>query len=379
MLDTFSKAAIRTVRPLDVAQYLRFSGWEETPRPASSDSQWRAWQRTIGDDEFEAIVPRATDRADYALRVAELIETIAVSEGREREQVFFDLLHVGSDVIRVRISDPDFEDGSLPIEEHAIVAQRTSDIVLAAACAAVSPKPVWRSRRPAEAVEQVRGIRIGQSEIGSYIVKVINRITPSLEPDSQETEEPFDRRVTTTLASALVALDNASERAAVYSEMDAFNRAVQSGVSANLCDAVSGLWGGDDSQRQLEFMFSWSPTRPVGATPIRRVGFGSDRARVIREAGRLLRERAPEEDFQVGGYVVKLDRAPDNESGSVVVACDIDGATRRISMVLSGNNYRAAIDAHRDTNLFRATGLLSKAGRTYSLELPHSITVESEQ
>ena len=54
-------------------------------------------------------------------------------------------------------------------------------------------------------------------------------------------DEPYERRVTRALFIALAALDDAARVAAADGNMEPFQAAVKSGVSANLWDAVLGL------------------------------------------------------------------------------------------------------------------------------------------
>ena len=315
------------------------------------------WTLGEGNDQFEALLPLDSGLADYALRMGELLQTLALAEGRSQTAVYRDLLTTLSDVIRIRIADPDLCDGTLPIEQHAQIAYKARDLMLAAACAALETRPVWHTRKPEQAAEHVRGIRIGQSEQGSYVLTVINRVPPELRKhDGQlfEPKPPYERQVTQTLAGALRALRSATETAALTQEMTAFDTAVTQGVTANLCEAVAGLWGGDESQRRLEFSFSWSPARPEPPETPRKIKFAADCVSILREAGRQMRERAPVPEFEVAGAVVKLDRPEGAAIGKVTIASMIDGRHARITVELPEAAYHDAVKAPRSGNITAA-------------------------
>ena len=160
--------------------------------------------------------------------------------------------------------------------------------------------------------------------------------------------------------------------------MKAFDDSVAVGVNANLCDAVAGLWGGDGSQRNLDFSFTWSPGRPTSPDVPRRVNFSSDRLQMIREAGRILRERAPVPDFELRGAVVKLERAEGAQLGRVTVARYGDGGPRRVSLDLDDLLYRAALSAHDQGKTFRVVGTLEREGRSSVLHDPRDVRIEDE-
>ncbi|MDQ7785654.1 MAG: hypothetical protein RDU20_22425 [Desulfomonilaceae bacterium] len=371
-------AAVQAIRPVDAALYLRARGWAKKESAIERASLWSYGE---GDDEFEVLLPMDVQLRDYALRMGDVLAVLAAAEERSQWQVYTDLLTVTSDVIRIRIADPELSDGTLPIEEHAKIAQKTRDLVLAAACAATERRPVWHKRKPAQAMEHVRRVRIGQSERGSYIVTVISRVPPFLHAKTEqsfEMEVPFERQVTQTLAQSLRALDRAAEHAALTQEMEAFDQAVRQGVNANLCDAVVGLWGDDEAQRNLEFIFSWSPARPPAPDTVRRVALSSDRVPVIREAGTQMREREPLPDFELSGPVVKLERAEGAPTGRVTVIGLVGDRQARVMLELADEPYHLAVQAHDSGRTIRASGTLTREGRGFFLRNAGDLVIEEE-
>lgn len=377
-VDIRDVEAVRAVRPVDAAFYLRATGWLANEATANGGS---LWVRTVHDQEFEALLPMDHELRDYALRMGDLLAVLAAAEGRSQSEVYGDLLTITSDVTRIRISDPDLTDGTLAIEEHAQIAQKARDLVLAAACAATERRAVWHMRKPSRATEHVRRVRIGQSERGSHVVTVVSRITPQLHTPEEarfEAEPPYERKVTQTLAESLLALDEAAGRAALTQQVASFDEAVSRGVNANLCDAVVGLWG-DDARRTLEFSFSWSPARPAKPDAIRRVSISSDRLPVIREAARLMREKAPLVDIELVGPVVKLDRPDGAATGRVTVARYADEGPRRVTLELGDPLYQMAVAAHHQRHTLHAGGTLVKDGRGFVLKEPRGVYVEAEE
>ena len=379
-IDIRDASAVQTLRPLEVAAYLRSKSWEQKEATARASR----WIHTIDADVFEAVVPLDESIRDYAIRMGEVLHTLALAEGRPQGEVYADLLTTFADVVRIRIDDPEAKDGTLAIETNAQIAQRTRDLLLAAACSATEHRAVWHTRNPVQAVEQVRQLRVGQSERGSYVVTVISRVSPALKvPDNGqlfESATPFARQVIQTLATSLATLDAAAATAALSGTFDSFEQSVAKGVSANLCDAVAGLWGDDARQRTLEFTFSWSPARPVEAPVPSRVRFGADRIPFIREASRVMKERAPVRDFELRGAVVKLDRPPDTETGKVTVLGLVDDRPMRVTLELQDPLYNLAVTAHADQLAFRCIGSLVREGRSYRLQNPTEVaTVAVEE
>lgn len=371
-------AALRTLRPLEVAAYLRSKGWKSTEQTANAST----WLRTLGTEVFEATIPLYESLRDYALRMGEVLQTIAVAENRSQGLVYSDLLTTFADVLRIRIDDPEAKDGTLSIEAHAQMAQKARELWLAAACAALEHRAVWHTKKPTQAVDQVRKLRVGQSERGSYIITVISRVSPALEVPGNgqlfETNLPYERQVTQTLATALDTLESAAAKAAVSGKFDSFEESVEKGVSSNLCDAVAGLWGDEDRQRTLEFSFTWSPARPLETAVPSKVRFSADRIPVIREASRVMRERSPVIDFELEGAVVKLDRQRGEQTGKATILGLVDGRPKRVTLELEDPLYHLAIQAHEQERALRCIGSLVREGRGFRLHNARDLVVEEE-
>jgi hypothetical protein len=376
-VDIRDVKAVGALRPLEVAGYLRAKGWTQKYATLGREAIWTS---VAGGEEYEILLPLDQTTPDFSLRMGDLLHILAEVERRSQTWVYDDLLTTMADVLRIRIDDPDLIDGSMPMEGHAQIAQKTRDLVLAAACAVSEPRPVWHTRKPARATEHLRHVRIGQTQRGSYVITVISRIPPLLhttpgQMELVETEPPYERQVMNTLARALLTLDRAAEQAALTAALVSFEQAVQRGVSANLCDAVTGLWGDGDGPRTLEFLFSWSAARPPEADIPTSVTFAADRIPVIREASRLLREKAPITDYELEGAVVKLERPEGAPTGHVTVMGQVEGLPRRVVVELADPQYHDAVLAHDQEKALRCVGTLIREGRGYVLQSPRDVAV----
>jgi hypothetical protein len=81
------------------------------------------------------------------------------------------------------------------------------ELMMAAACAAIEPRGVFATRWPAQATQYLDHARFEQTDHGSYVLTVVSPVPPRLtarmqEEEANEVEEPYERRVTTTLMRA---------------------------------------------------------------------------------------------------------------------------------------------------------------------------------
>ena len=64
-IDIRDPGSVRVLRPLEVASYLRASGWTQVQ---AKEGQFAIW--ALGEDH-EALLPLQSDTADYALRMGQ--------------------------------------------------------------------------------------------------------------------------------------------------------------------------------------------------------------------------------------------------------------------------------------------------------------------
>lgn len=366
------KASFEALRPLEVVAYARSEGW-------SLLGFWEGQKATVwkkGEDRL--LIPSDNLLADYALRMAEVVDTLATSESRSQLALFRDLTTASADVVRVRVASPVTNDGSLGLDEGVILFQSMQEMLCSAARAAVTPRAYFRSRLPTPAEDYLKKVRLGQTERGSYVATMVCPVSPELNVGSEAEmlEDPFDRKVTHTLANSLQGASTAAKSAALVQSMRPFQDVVSRGVSANLCEALANL-GGMLPESQIEFGFTWARTRAHPPGAYRTLTLPSDSIGTLREAARILKETSWEDDFEVYGPVVRLESSAPEQGGTVIVQADVDGAARKIQLRLNGEDYRKAVLAHEAVVDIRCHGLLRKEGRYLTISEVLGFTVEN--
>ena len=282
--------ALQALSPLDIAAYLRTRGWQEV----DADPRASRWVLRQKKEEFEVLLPLDRQLRDYALRLSELLSSLAAVEQRSQLQILADLTTAGADILRFRPVHASFEDGSIPLHLGLAVIQGARDMLLASACSAMSPQPFFTEPVPLEAQRYVQSLRIKHTESGSFALAILSPVPPEFEgafsryPD---VDEPFERRVVKTFLRALSAIQGAATESMATGKIEPFERSVEVGASANLCAALASLQ--EETGAEVEIDVTWAAVRAMreGEVPSK-VRFSQDVSPVLKEAGRVLRERA---------------------------------------------------------------------------------------
>jgi hypothetical protein len=367
--------ALRALKPLEVASYLRVHGWRQE---TDLNGVWLL-SAEEGREEADITLPLQRDLGDFALRMGDVLRTLRQVERRSEPEILQDLMTTSSDLIRVRAPSHEAESGSLPLEQAVAFVERARDLMLAAACAAITKRTYFATRKPTKATEYLSKVRMGQTERGSYVLTILSPVAPALVPEGElpldlEPSEPYERQVTRTLAEGLAAMEQAARDAAASGGMGGFEQAVLRGVSANLCDAVAGLSAVSPGEG-LDIRIAWSRTRPVTNTVASRIFLGSDSIPLIQEAARLFKDTAPVEDVELQGFVTRLARGPTETSGEVTLEGLVDGQLRRATVELGEGIYSQAVQAHEQRQRVACAGDLVKERGGFRLLNPRHFRV----
>ena len=355
------RGALLAVSPAALSAYARVAGWSRKERYRVHSDIY------AGEARPEIIVPRTERLGDYASVVATLIKTFANVAGQDELTMYRSLVTADRDVVHVRAAESD--DGSVTVNAGVDLIGGARDMLLSAACSLRQPQPVYRAGANREAADLLNQVRLGQTGQGSFVVTLLTPVVPppmpALFPDPEDRNAPIERRMTRRLVEAVTAARQAAERTAAGDE-GAFGEAVANGVSANLCEALVRVI---EPFPTLDVGVSWARTRPrtIPGTIVR---FGRADAALLREAARLLRDRAPRPDVRLYGFVRLLKRGEADDDGTIGLATDIDGLRQSVVAVLERLDYERAVQAHGDRAPVVLAGDLERMGQRWRLLNP---------
>ena len=376
-LDVHDRGALLAVLPTALSAYARSAGWSRLePYRTHSDVY-------TGESRPDIIVPRTERLGDYATVVATLISTFAEVADQDESSVYRSLVTADRDVVSVRVAEGN--DGSIALEDGVDLVGGTRDLFLAVACSLRRPQAVYRAGANREATELVRQMRLGQTEQGSFLVTLLTPVVPppiqkvqqrlftdleGREAPLEDQEAPVERRMTQRLVEAVTSARYATERAAAGDDGN-FAETVNSGVSANLCEALVRII---KPFSILDISVSWARTRPMDR-PGTVVRFGRGDVAVLREAARSFRERAPRPGVSFHGFVRRLNRPDAEADGTISFVTNLDGQAQSIIAVLERADYERAIEAHKDHAMVSLVGDLERMGQRWRLLNPSVVGV----
>ena len=360
-------AALMAVSPSALSAYARAAGWGKVDTYGDHSDVYH------GEGLPEILVPRTRQLGDYHSVIARLVEIFARVAEMDELALYRDLVTADRDTIRARATE-DSGDGTVAINDGADLVNGVRDALLAAACSLEAPRPLYRAGSNREAGDFLKKVRLGQTEQGSFVVTLL---TPAIPPLVQgtllpatEEDPPLERRVTQRLVQALTATQWAMEMTN-SGDGDAFVKAVSGGASANLCEALVQMI---EPFPAVDVSVTWARTRPMPVAHSR-VRFAKDGVPILREAARSFRNREPQNDVRLFGYVQMLRRDDSETDGTVTLHASVQGRTQSVTAVLNQSDYNRAIGAHREKEPVIVEGDLERFGQRWRLSNPRIVEV----
>lgn len=385
MMDTVSRGGtnmsldmdglVKSVRPHDIRVYLRAKGWNTSYTYQNNIGS--VWNLSDDHGEAEILLPEDPSLLDYSSRIKEALRSLEKIEERPVTLIAHDICTSSTDVVRFRVSSTEAQTGSVPLVQASALVRGAESLLMAAACAAISPKSYFPRMSYSEAREYLQGCKMGQTEQGSYIITVFSPVKPALIQSTlfadYDVEESFERKVLYTLFNSLYHLRNAVSKGTG----EAIEGTVPLGVSANLCEALTLMQPANDAG-ELEIGVSWSSTRPMKKSiPQARIKFTKDVFPLIDESVRYLRQTAPIGGFELRGLVRKLESTDTSQGGKAAILALMDDRPVNVSIDLDARSYQVAVKAHSEGDMLCCTGTLEKEGKSYRLTNSTDIRLET--
>lgn len=347
--------------PDQVGAYLSANGW----RIAGQQRGATYWHKVDGN--YEVMVPSNQSVDSYGSYVASAIGVIAEAQDRTEVDVLLAMSQIEFDRQIIRSLVPD-AGGSIAMTDGVAELNGVQAWLLAAAghLAQREKRSVLSSKRSVAAQRFIERVRLGIPVEGSYVWSVLVPVAGQtadepiygIEMGDDDQLFPAPRQVTRVLYNA-TALALQTARNVVANDrydVDTFRGLAESGVTANLCQALADLGG--EQAIPYEIRFDWGVSLPEAPRPTIRAGVRE--MDVLEAVAKDLRASEPIPDMQVEGLIVRLHREGSLGPGEVSIlgsAVGVDSARLgRYWVALSESDYDLANRAHIEGTPVRVRG-----------------------
>jgi hypothetical protein len=333
------------VDPAVLSALLLRHGWQRRGGAAGRYGRWTP--PGPGGSGISLLVPESRAFPDSDDLLGEALVALSRSGTPSAREVLI-ALAVPSDEIRWWRDVPTGPAGTAPwtVEEQLRTAAR--QMLLAAALATRARAGYYGARHRRAAAAMLENVLVGSAAGGRHLTAFAPVGT--------------GRSLASRLHQALYAAREAIDYQRATGRMDAFDGAVEAGVSRELTEALVALVRGTEGAR---IAVEWAPAAGVPedcATGVEPVEFSPGDLPALREAGARYLHEEPSVPVRITGAVVRLRRSGPRGEGTVRLRVIAGAEVPHVRLTLDEEAYRIAGHAHLVGLPVRVHGRLESRG-----------------
>lgn len=365
MITTSQLNAITALVPSQLSGYLTSHGWIEDGDLGEIATIWHRKENEYQD--FEILQPLTIHLKDYYQRVYDLIEVISNFEQRAFFDVVNDLNNFQANIIKIQVIHEDVEGGSIPLNDGVLLFEKAKELLISVVRSTYSKRKHFSGGNLSEDItEIIESMRLGQTEHGSYVVNLIAPLIHK-EKDQQElSKSTVSRLVSETLTRSLSAIDESIKEYTRTKLYSSFDKAVDQGVSANLCDALIGI-SGKTKSRDVKITIFMSKVEDEFDSARLEHKFASNLMPYLQIASDYYKEKHVLLNQVVSGLVTKLSHEEEENVGTVTIDATVNGLEKSVSIELPIDEYWKSHSAHKKSHIIKCLGDLHVTSRSAKL------------
>lgn len=361
----------------EFSKYLISNGWSISLK---KDGLFAIWESCEHPD-YEILQPLNSKASDFNRRVIDLVDVLSTTQNKSVDDVNSELNEISDDVIRIRVIHNDVDNGTIPFNDGVDLFVKTKELLSSAARSLVkAQKGFYGGKSPDIVSNYFDSLKLSQTEIGSYILKVASPIHLQETEQSDHCDVPFGRIVSNRIIQSVMKLEEAVDCYRRTNNHIHFEEVIGYGVGASLCSAIVGL-SGQRRNRTVEISIQPSPYATDENLKARVVTVSSSDIPIIEHARDYYSNNYSAVNYELEGQVTKLAREVDSDHGVVTISEVIKGSkskTRKVEVALDDKMYDEAIKAHEKSIIMHFVGTLVVSGRKVTLSNIQKAEVDSK-
>lgn len=355
------------INTLLFSRYLKDTGWEQF---SSKKTKVKVYQYENVKGFYQVNLPVDKTLSDYKEAMYRAVQTVAEAENREFQSILLYLLNPSSDILKIRLANPNIESGNIPFDDAIRVYDNTKKLLAAAAQDVLHPRKYHQGRMEDAVSKFLSECRFGQTEVGSYVVSVVCPFAEvdeqegyqqlSIFSDEEECANSLTRKVTSRVMENLYQIKKNVDE----DNMDELiSQTEKCTISSNFYEALMNL-NENPEGTDVEFMAEWSPTVKNEQCSHNRILFSHDYYEPIKATvNRLRKEKATA--TKIYGRIKQLDSTPDlaqRKDGKItVVYLDANNRSKTAIVRVDKSDYDKAIMAHGKGYFIEVIGKMTKS------------------
>lgn len=366
------KNITHNISPKNLECYLQSNGWVADGYVLGQATIWHRREEDFFD--FEVIQPTSIDVKGYQQRILDAIHSLSEFENRSPLKIIREIDNFFSDSVKIRVVHEDVDGGTIPIDDGVLLIEKARDLLTATTLSTFTKKAYFIGQRHTDVQNFIKQLRLGQTEVGSFVVNLIAPIVESFDVQLDQDKISVTRAVTNNLSRSLLALENGIKSYKDTESVFEFESIIKNGVSANLCDALVGLSGVAKTRSFSINIYLAGSEADIQNMP-KQFNFYSEQVPVLEVASAFYKGNYVIKGYEAFGLVSRMTHLPDDDFGEITIRSLVRGVEKNVVMQLALNDYWDAVHAHERKEFVSCKGALHVTAKSARIFDSHDFKV----
>lgn len=304
--------SVQEIALTEINYYLAVTNWQII----SEGSAGQIWTRTDSQGKEDLISVQRKPAPD-SIKWRDVVDGISKFELKPFQNIHFRIKYPNMDITKIRGASDILINGTIPLKSGVGLVGSTYKMLRAAATTSRRARGHIAGGFSKSGDEIVAQARLGQTEIGSYIIPILMPLSESLQVGSDSTTqqdilenlhvafEPIERRVTRTFAQSLLALSvNIVEPAHDPTRSQMVNL-ITAGVSREFVVAISEILEGG-SVSTFDASFDWATSIDQATGVLEKVSIPTQAQELLVKTAKLLKNSREDSNQSFSGRIVDV-------------------------------------------------------------------------
>lgn len=333
-------------------------------------------------DDETIVIPASEKYKDFYMILPKVLESLSEIYKKSIYDIIKEITSSYHDLLEFRIKSKISEDGELPLGYASDCIEGLKDLILYSACAENQTEAVCL-RTTNNAKQVLDNFKLAQTEVGSFIInidiKVVDEENEQLILHGCQPAPSLEHKIVKRIGKAIQQIDDIATKQSQIDEI--LPTAYESGVTANICDALMKLKP-ENGDAEIEAKIRYASAMSQRLDDVEAISISGNHFYVMDEISRRYRTSEEPQTETLHGYVKSLKKDPTAKGRYKreisMLIYDKEGF-RSVKAELGEEDYNNACDAHKDGQQIEIRGILDISNKNWRFIHVESFKVLEEQ
>lgn len=327
-------------------------------------------------------IPSSEKYKDFYMMLPNILETLSDIYDKPCKEIIKEITSSYYDLLEFRIKSKISEDGVLPLGYASECIEGLKDLILYSACAEQNKEPICM-RTTNNAKQVLDNFKLAQTDVGSFVInidiKVADEENEQMIISGCEPDTSIEHKIVKRIGKAIQQIDDVAKQKTDLDQI--LPDAYQSGVTANMCDALLKLKP-DNTDVSIETKIRYASAITQKSNEIELIEIKNNHFYTMGEISKRYKSVEKVKSVSIHGAIKSLKKIQIDKQRykrEIHIITYFNEKYRTIKAELNESDNRRACNAFRDGDEVEIQGILDMSGKVWEMRQVNKFAIVSNR